>query len=154
MRRVLSTIACTLLLSGSVLAAESGGHGEGRGTYPYGPAEQIDPRGFFTGKTVSAVAFLPTIGPSSVRRVMFQAFLDANGMARVHWWDERANRYSPVEQQRWSIDGSTFCIRLSAVASDPLCFSVHMWGPNFQGYNSAVGGMIKGDVRPERVAPL
>jgi hypothetical protein len=153
MRRVLSTIACTLLLSGSAFAADPPG-GAARGPYPYGPAEQIDPRGFFTGKTVSAVAFLPTRGPSSVRRVVFQAFLDANGMARVHWWDERANRYSPVEQQRWSIDGSTFCIRLSAVSADPLCFSVHMWGPNFQGYNSAVGGMIKGDVRPERVAPL
>jgi hypothetical protein len=36
-----------------------------------------------------------------------------------------------------------------------LCLEVHMWGTNFAGYGVNGGhGMVKGDVKPGRVAGL
>ena len=166
MRLAVTTLLCCLALMGPAIAAEEQGHGgHERGPYPYGPAEKVDPRQFFTDGTVSAVAYLPNAQPqpgpnatgaSSLLTVMFQAFLRGDGTALVRSWDPAAARYTPTATQFWSIDGSTLCIAVPAFQrTDPLCIEVHVWGPNFAGYAvNGSHGMVQGDVKPGRVAGL
>ena len=166
MRLAVTTLLCCLALAGAAGAAEEHGHGgHERGPYPYGPAEKVDARRFFTGGTVSAVAYLPNAQPqpgpngsgaSSLLTVMFQAFLRDDGTALVRSWDPQAARYTPTATQFWSIDGSTLCLAVPAFQrTDPLCLEVHVWGPNFAGYAvNGSHGMVQGDVKPGRVAGL
>jgi hypothetical protein len=125
-----------------------------RGPHPYAPLSPVEPRTFFAGKTVSGVIYLPVTGASSLATTMFEAYLGADGRASLRWWDSARGRYAPLQSQPWSVEGDRLCLRFEPVAAEsPLCFTVHVWGPNFSGYR-ANGGMIKGDARPGRGAGL
>lgn len=163
MRLAVTTLLCCAAMAGTGVAAEE--HGHARGPYPYDPAEKVDPRPFFTGNTVSAVAYLPVAHPqagpnatgaSSLLTVMFQAFLRDDGTALVRSWDPQAARYTATAKQFWSLDGNTLCLAVPAFQrTDPLCLEVHIWGPNFAGYGvNGAHGMVQGDVKPGHVAGL
>jgi hypothetical protein len=164
MRLAVTTLLCCMAIAGGAIGAEGHG-GHERGPYPYGPAEKIDPRQFFTGNTVAAVAYLPVAHPqpgpdatgaSSLLTVMFRAFLRPDGTALVHSWDPRTASYTPTATQFWSLDGNTLCLSVPAFQrTDPLCLEVHIWGRNFAGYGvNGSHGMVKGDVKPGHVAGL
>ncbi len=155
MRLVVTTMLCGVLMATAAAATEAESK---RGPAPYDPVERVDTRAFFTGRTVSAVAYLPQSAPhsgpnntgaSSLLTVMFQAYLQSDGTALVRTWDPSANRYTAVTRQYWRIDGDTFCIAVPAFRqTEPMCLDIHVWGPNFAGTGVNANGMVKGDALP------
>jgi hypothetical protein len=147
-----AALCCTL----TIAAAEEGAPHSG-----YAPRPVIDARAFFTGNTLSAVAFIPreedeqeADSPTSgaLLRVMFQAYLRPDGGALVRAWDPRVGRYTPVASERWQLEGSALCLRVPFFNEPgPMCFDVHLWGRNFAGHGINANGMIKGDVKPGNV---
>lgn len=100
-------------------------------------------------KTLSGVAFLPQVDKtSSLKTVMFQAYLRRDGSALVRAWDPAANRYSPTDTRPWRGDRDTLCLTVPAFAlPEPLCVSLHSWGVAFAGTGINYQAMVKGDVR-------
>jgi len=153
MRRVILTVVAALAAAGA--AADER---EFDPIYDYRPQPEIDYPGSMTGKTLSAVAFLPVAEPraaaagggaSSLRRVVFEVYLAPGGEATAHAWDTRSARYTPLARTRWSLAERTLCLDLAAFApGQRRCFEVHIWGPNIAGTGRAEGGILKGDLRP------
>jgi hypothetical protein len=165
MKRVLGAALGILIATGAWAAEEAGHGGEHGARSPTGdyaaPPPLVDKRAFFTGNTLSAVAFIPLnpprpalsgAGMSSLERVMFEAYLSEGGSAELRWYDPRTARYSAAQAQRWSLDGDRLCLGIPAPgAPSPMCWVVHVWGPNVNGFSTTAGGMLKGDVKPGNV---
>jgi hypothetical protein len=133
------------------------GHGEFDPIYDYKPSPKIDYPAALTGKTLSAVAFLPVVdaqpvtrgaGARSLRRVMFEAYLAPGGDATAHAWNLATASYTQPARAQWTLSGQTLCLDLAELGPERRCFEVHIWGPIIAGTGTAGGGMLKGDLRP------
>lgn len=160
----LATALCGLFLTaaaaGAAWAAEAEHHGSELIAPPPG-----DPNATFSGNTVSAQVFLPqsppraeplTAGLSSLRTVMFIAYLEPGGAARVRTWNNATGRYNPTVADRWRIDGGQLCLggRSLGLTVGQFCVETHIWGPVFSGKGTTLDAMIKGDVRPGNAEAL
>jgi|SRR5579871_3572163 len=118
--------------------------------------DALDAAKDLAGKTLSGVAYLPrdTVAPDAeaepaLRTVMFQAYLGADGQARVRAWDPVANRYTATDTAPWHGEGATLCLMVPAFAlPDALCVALHAWGPEFAGTGVNHNALVKGDVQP------
>ena len=148
------------LAAGSALAAGAEHHGSELIAPPPG-----DPVATFTGNNVSALVFLSqspqraeplTPGLSSLRTILFIAYLEPGGSARVRTWDHAAGRYNATVVDRWRLDGGQLCLggRSVGLAVSQFCVETHIWGPVFSGKGTTVDAMIKGDVRPGNAEAL
>jgi hypothetical protein len=122
-----------------------------------GNTDPIDAGRDLAGKTLSAVAYIPqpvpvthpTTGTPSLRTVMFQAYLQADGTAQVRSWDMAADRYTAIATERWHGAGDQLCLVVPAFAlPGELCLSIYVWGPEISGTGINHGGMLQGDVQP------
>jgi hypothetical protein len=121
-----------------------------------GNTDPLDAAKDLVGKTLSGVAYLPqatpvrdTAGVPSLKTVMFQAYLQPDGMAQVRAWDPVADRYSAIATERWQGTGDQLCLTVPAFGlPDALCLALHVWGPEFAGTAVNHTGMVKGDVQP------
>jgi len=122
-----------------------------------GNVDPLDTSRDFAGKTLSGVAFLPQTVPTpnpatgtpSLKTVMFQAYLQADGTAQVRSWDTLTDRYTPIATERWHGSGDQLCLTVPGFAlPGELCLQLHVWGPEFAGTGVNHGGMVKGDVQP------
>ena len=117
--------------------------------------DALDAAKDFADKTLSGIAYIPqptpqpgTDGTPSLKTVMFQAYLRADGSALVRAWDPAANRYTPTDTRPWRGEGTTLCLTVPAFSlPDALCVSLHAWGPVFAGTGVNHNAMIKGDVQ-------
>ena len=120
-----------------------------------GNTDPLDAGRDLAGKTLSGVAYLPqavpvrgTDGMPSLKTVMFQAYLGADGRAQVRAWDPVANRYTEIDTLPWRAEGDTLCLTVPAFAlPDALCVALHSWGPAFAGTGVNHNAMVKGDVQ-------
>ena len=100
------------------------------------------------GKTLSAVAYVPRpsgAGGGSLRRIVLQAYLEADGRTLLRQWISADNRYSAPVRTRWSLNGDMLCIELPGA---PLCAKVHIWGPRIAGVGTRPYAMLDGDLQP------
>ena len=106
------------------------------------------------GNTLSAVLFLPHEAPhggGSLDRIMFQAFLRADGSALIRRWDPAHDAYTVPDERRWSVSGSTLCLDFPGLAGDDrICIEAHVWGPRIAGNGTGTGrfAMLDGDIEP------
>jgi hypothetical protein len=109
------------------------------------------------GKTLSAVAFVgrsagtPSAdipGGGELTRIMLQAYLGPGGRAVVHAWDPGRDAYTEPVERRWSLSGSTLCVEVPLVGTQPICANVHMWGPRIAGIGVKPYTMLDGDLQP------
>lgn len=106
------------------------------------------------GNTLSAVLFLPhqaAAGGGSLDRVVFQAYLRADGSALMRRWQPTQNAYSPLAERRWSVSGNLLCLDFPANERVPrICVELHVWGPRIAGNSTGPGqfAMLDGDIEP------
>jgi len=108
------------------------------------------------GNTLSAVAFVARgVGTPSadvpggeLARIMLQAYLGADGQALVRAWDPRRDAYTAPVERRWSLSGSTFCVDVPLIGTQPICADVHIWGPRIAGVGAKPYAMLDGDLQP------
>jgi hypothetical protein len=106
-----------------------------------------------TGNTLSAVLFMPheATGGGSLDRVVFQAYLRADGSALMRRWQPAQNAYSPVAERRWSVTGDQLCLDFPPNERVPrTCVQIHVWGPRIAGNTTGSGpfAMLDGDIEP------
>jgi hypothetical protein len=135
-----------------------GGHGDahGHGSDKSGPnIDALDAAKDLADKTLSGVAFIPQPNnASSLKTVMFQAYLRPDGSALVRAWDTAANRYTPTDTRPWRGERDQLCLTVPAFGlPEPLCIQLHSWGVAFAGTGVNVNAMVKGDVRTGAVMP-
>ena len=130
-----------------------------------GPSEhakeepKVDVKTAFAGNTISAMAYLlqkapvpgsGATGVDSLKTIMFKAYLDASGRARVTTWNPRSQRYNNTVEDRWRVDGDVVCLsgRSLGLRQGEFCFETLVWGPVFAGRGTTLDATVKGDVRP------
>jgi hypothetical protein len=109
------------------------------------------------GNTLSVVAFVPrppnmpgANGPTGgeLLRVMVQAYLGPGGRALVRAWDASRGAYTVPTERHWSLTGSTFCVDVPLVGTEPICADIHIWGPRIAGVGAKPYAMLDGDLQP------
>lgn len=119
---------------------------------------KVDVKTAFAGNTISAMAYLSRRAPApngnqtgadSLKTIMFKAYLDANGRARVTTWNPSSQRYDNTVEDRWRVDGDVVCLsgRSLKLAVRDFCFETLVWGPVFAGRGTTLDATVKGDVR-------
>jgi hypothetical protein len=106
-----------------------------------------------TGNTLSAVLFLPhaAAGGGSLDRVVFQAYLRADGSALMRRWQPAQNAYSALAERRWSVSGNLLCLDFPPNERVPrTCVEIHVWGPRIAGNSTGPGqfALLDGDIEP------
>ncbi len=101
---------------------------------------------------MSGVLYLPREGAKgeTLDRVVFQAFLRADGTALIRRWVPAQDRYAPPAERHWSLSGSTLCLDFPSDENVPhLCIEAHVWGPRIAG-NTTQGqfAMLDGSIEP------
>jgi hypothetical protein len=101
------------------------------------------------GNTLSAVLFVPrpAAGSGSLNRVVFQAYLRADGSALVRVWDPARDAYTAPSERKWSATGMTLCLDIprSDIAGQG-CAELHYWGPRIAGTGTGQFFMLDGDI--------
>jgi hypothetical protein len=103
------------------------------------------------GNTLSGILYLAREGATgeTLDRVVFQAFLRADGTALVRRWVAAQDRYSTPGDTRWSLSGSTLCLGFPPATGVPrLCIDAYVWGPRIAGNTTAPGAfaMLDGNI--------
>ena len=105
--------------------------------------------------TLAAVMFLPHAAPAgggSLTRVVFQAYLRANGSALIRRWDAPHDAYTTPAEAHWSVTGSTLCMNFPGLLATPgdICIEVHVWGPRIAGNTAGTGpfALLDGNIEP------
>ncbi len=113
-----------------------------------GDSDQVSAAAF-AGRTLSAVAYLSRSadrGGGSLTRLMFQAYLRADGTASVRVWDVAADAYTRPAESHWTTKGEQLCLTVPTV-SPTLCLDVHVWGPRIAGTSVSPYAMLDGDLK-------
>ncbi|HUB96453.1 MAG TPA: hypothetical protein VL993_11070 [Stellaceae bacterium] len=102
--------------------------------------------------TLAADMFLPRErGGNSLDRVMFQAYLRANGTALVRRWDAPHDAYTAPAEAHWSVTGSTLCMNFPGFeVTGDICIELHVWGPRIAGNSTGTGpfALLDGNIEP------
>ena len=156
MIRPLTAVFALALAVTPAFAAGPAPDGHGHGSDKSGPnIDALDAAKDLVDKTLSGVAFIPQANnASSLKTVMFQAYLRPDGSALVRAWDSVANRYTPTDTRPWRGTGDQLCLTVPAFGlPEALCIQLHAWGVAFAGTGINVNAMVKGDVRTGAVMP-
>lgn len=148
-----------------VLAAGGGGHTDHH-DHPDDtllPDKPVDVGTTLRGSTISVLAYRSFPSPvareggaSTSDRVIFQAWLAENGVARVRALDEQKNAWRSVASERWTVQGDQFCITTESfgLGLPRLCLDTLIYGQVFSAASPKADFIVKGNWRKGNVHGL
>ena len=125
------------------------------------PDTPIDVATTLKGSTISVLAyrsFAPAKpadgGYGSSDRVVFQAWLREDGVARVRVLDEGRNVWRAVANESWSVQGDVFCLSAGSFGMGRLCLDTLIYGQVFSAASPKADVLVKGNWRKGNVHGL
>lgn len=125
------------------------------------PDAPIDVGATLKGSTISVLAYRSHAparpapgGAESSDRVIFQAWLREDGIARVRVLDEARNAWRPVANETWSVQGDLFCLSAGSFGMGRLCLDTLIYGQVFSAVSPKADVLVKGNWRRGNVHGL
>lgn len=125
------------------------------------PDAPVDVGATLKGSTISVLAyrsFTPAkpaqAGMASAGRVIFQAWLREDGVARVRVLDEDRNAWRAVANESWSVQGDVLCLSAGSFGMGRLCLDTLIYGQVFSAASPKADVLVKGNWRKGNVHGL
>ncbi|WP_119417817.1 hypothetical protein [Desertibaculum subflavum] len=125
------------------------------------PDTPVDVGATLKGSTISVLAyrsFAPAKpaqgGLESSDRIVFQAWLREDGIARVRVLDEARNAWRAVANETWSVQGDLLCLSAGSFGMGRLCLDTLIYGQVFSAASPKADILVKGNWRKGNVHGL
>ncbi len=161
MRFVALVAAAFLTFAGSAYAAGGGDHGGHDDELK--PDPHVDVKSTFSGSTISVLAYRsfskPTPkagGASTADKLLFEAWLRDDGVARVRLWDGDSGGWRATANERWTVEGDLFCLSADSlsIGAARLCLDTLIWGQVFSASGPKGEFLVKGNWKKGNVHGL
>jgi len=157
--KLVALVALALLALGApAQAAGGGGHDD-----ELKPDPHVDVKSTFTGSTISVLAYrsfskpaAQAGGASSAGKLLFEAWLRDDGVARVRLWDGDSGVWRATANERWTVEGDLFCLSAGSlsIGAPRLCLDTLIWGQVFSASGPKGEFLVKGNWKKGNVHGL